>query len=666
MYKILVFAGTIEGRKIASFLARKGVEVCACVATEYGETVIEEDANLLPTLMVSCGRLDEAQMEEMMTRLEGDFIIDATHPYAVIVSENIKKACEKTGKTYKRLLRSSDMEKVSTDDCTIVGSVEEAVEVLQTTTGNVLLTTGSKELKKYTKLTDFEKRLYPRFLPGAQAVEDCLEMGYQLKNLICMQGPFSEELNVALLKQIKASYMVTKESGKAGGFEEKLCAAKKAGVKLIVIGRPTKEEGLSLEEMKSFLTEQLHLEADKRKVTIIGIGMGAKDNMTVEAVKACKEADVILGASRMLEVCASLGKPTYAGYKYELLKEYLDTHTEYKNAVLLMSGDIGFYSGAKKMIEYLEKDYEVITLSGISSVVYFCTKLHTSWDDVKLMSLHGKSGNLVAAVANNKKVFSLIGGKDAVGVLASELCEYGLGDVVIHVGKDLSYPEETILQGTASELSGQPIGGLCVILVENLQAGQRPLTHGIEDSEFIRAKVPMTKAEIRSISLSKLNLYKDSILYDVGAGTGSVSIEAALQAEDGFVYAIEKNEEACALIEENKRKFHTANIQVISGLAPEALEGLPTPTHAFIGGSSGNMKEILEVLMEKNPKIRVVINTIALESISETLACIKELPVKDVDIVSVNIAKSRTLGRYHMMTGLNPIYIVSFTADKES
>jgi precorrin-6Y C5,15-methyltransferase (decarboxylating) len=105
---------------------------------------------------------------------------------------------------------------------------------------------------------------------------------------------------------------------------------------------------------------------------------------------------------------------------------------------------------------------------------------------------------------------------------------------------------------------------------------------------------------------------------------------------------------------------------VISGLAPEALEGLPTPTHAFIGGSSGNMKEILEVLMEKNPKIRVVINTIALESISETLACIKELPVKDVDIVSVNIAKSRTLGRYHMMTGLNPIYIVSFTADKES
>lgn len=660
MYKVLVFAGTIEGRKIASFLANKGVKVYACVATEYGEEVFEEAQGVT----IFTGRLEEGEMEQLIKVKDVDLVIDATHPYAVVVSENIKKACEAISKPYKRLLRSSDMQKV-TKECMIVSSIEEAVEVLKDTTGNVLLTTGSKELKKYTALKDFEKRLYPRFLPGAKAIEDCLALGYPLKNLICMQGPFSEELNIALLKQIKASYMVTKESGKAGGFEEKLRAAKAAGVTLIVIGRPTKEEGLSLDEMKEALTKELSLEKDKRKVTIVGIGMGAKENMTIEALKACKEADVILGATRMLEICKDLKKPTYAGYKYELLKEYLDTHTQYQNAVLLMSGDIGFYSGAKKMIEYLKEDYEVDTLSGISSVVYFCTKLHKSWDDVKLMSLHGKSGNLVAAVASNKKVFSLIGGQDAVGVLASQLTEYGLGDTTIYVGKDLSYPNETILSGKAFELAGKPIGGLCVILVENENARIRALTHGIEDEEFIRAKVPMTKAEIRSISLSKLKLYKDSVIYDVGAGTGSVSIEAALQAEEGMVYAIEKNEQACALIEENKRKFHAANIEVIKGLAPEALEGLPIPTHAFIGGSSGNMKEILEVLMAKNKNIRVVINTIALESISETLFCIKELPVKNVDIVSVNIAKSRTLGRYYMMTGLNPIYIVSFDMDGE-
>ena len=152
-------------------------------------------------------------------------------------------------------------------------------------------------------------------------------------------------------------------------------------------------------------------------------------------------------------------------------------------------------------------------------------------------------------------------------------------------------------------------------------------------------------------------------MYDVGAGTGSVSIEAALQAPDGYVYAIEKKEEACALIEENKRKFHAANIEVVSGPAPEALENLPVPTHAFIGGSSGNMKEILELLLRKNPGIRVVINCIALESISETRDCIKTLPVKDVDIIHVSSARSRELGRYHMMTGMNPIYIISCTGN---
>lgn len=171
----------------------------------------------------------------------------------------------------------------------------------------------------------------------------------------------------------------------------------------------------------------------------------------------------------------------------------------------------------------------------------------------------------------------------------------------------------------------------------------------------------MTKNEVRSISLSKLQLKEDSVIYDIGAGTGSISIEAALQAPDGFVYAIEKKEEACALIEENKRKFHTANVQVISGLAPEALENLPVPTHAFIGGSSGNMQAILELLLRKNPEIRVVINCIALESISETLECMKTLPVTDVDMIHVSSARSKELGQYHMMTGMNPIYIVSCT-----
>lgn len=683
MYKVLIFAGTIEGRSVAEYLADAGIPVLASVATEYGAQLMEES----PCLQVSSGRLDVEQMVHLMEKEGCELVIDATHPYAAVVSANIRSACEKAGKEGIRLLRASEETAGSgldaEEDYVTVDSVREAAEYLKQTEGNVLITTGSKELAEYTVIPDFAKRLYPRFLPAPGAVENCLKLGYQQKNLICMQGPFSQEINIAMLKQTGAVWLVTKESGKAGGFGEKVEAVRAAGAKLLVIGRPVVEEGLSEQEVRELLAKRFGIKAAdssdmkiaesaptqssklpiKRQVTLIGIGMGDASNMTIEALRDCEEADAILGATRMLECCRHLNKPMFAAYKDEELRNYLDTHPEFGKSVILLSGDIGFYSGAKKLIARLEPDYEVKTRSGISSVVYFCGKLKTSWEDVKLMSLHGKSGNLVAAVAGHQKVFSLIGGKDAVGTACSLLTEFGLGHVKVSVGTRLSYPDEEIVTGTAEELAGKPLGGLCVILVENPLAGQMPVTHGIEDEAFIRARVPMTKSEVRSISLSKLRLHQDSVIYDIGAGTGSVSIEAALQAPEGYVYAIEKKEEACALIEENKRKFHAANIEVVSGLAPEALEELPVPTHAFIGGSSGNMKEILLLLLQKNPKIRVVINCIALESVSETLDCMKSLPVTDVDIIHVSSARSRELGRYHMMTGMNPIYIVSCTGN---
>ena len=166
---------------------------------------------------------------------------------------------------------------------------------------------------------------------------------------------------------------------------------------------------------------------------------------------------------------------------------------------------------------------------------------------------------------------------------------------------------------------------------------------------------------MRSISLSKLRLHKDAVVWDVGAGTGSVSIEAASLAKDGVVYAIEKKDEAIDLLEQNKRKFGIDNLEIIKGLAPEALEGLPAPTHAFIGGSSGNLKEILEVLLEQNPRVRVVINAIALETVAEAMQCLKSMAFTDVDIAQVSVAKGKKLDSYEMMMGQNPVYIFSCT-----
>ena len=169
----------------------------------------------------------------------------------------------------------------------------------------------------------------------------------------------------------------------------------------------------------------------------------------------------------------------------------------------------------------------------------------------------------------------------------------------------------------------------------------------------------MTKEEIRTVSLSKLMLREDSVCYDVGAGTGSVSIEMALRASQGKVYAIEKKEDALELIRQNKVHFAADNLEIIAGTAPDAMAGLPAPTHAFIGGSSGNLDAIIEMLLARNPDVRIVINCITLETVSEALSIVKKIDFQDVDIVCISAARSKSVASYHMMMGENPIYIIT-------
>lgn len=652
MNNLLIFAGTTEGRELAEFLDRQGVSCDVCVATEYGEQLLDGHTT---GHRVHRGRLTQEEMEELIRRQQVSLVADCTHPYAALVSENIRNACEKAGIRYLRLLRESE---TADESCIFVDSVDEAVEYLRTREGAVLAATGSKELAKYTVLPDYRERVTARVLSTPEAVQACAALGFQGKNLICMQGPFGEELNYAMLKQTGAKFLVTKESGKTGGFPEKLRAARRAGAQLIVVGRPLKEEGYSAGEVRRILCEELQISC-RRKITLIGIGMGTLENMTLEALEACRSADVLIGAKRMLEAVDGLAKPRYAAYLAEDIKSFLREHPEYEKAAILLSGDVGFYSGAKKLMDSFPED-EVQICCGISSVVYLCGRLHMAWDDVKLVSVHGRSQNLVAAVRTHEKVFALVGKQESFHRLCRELQEYGLGQVTVHVGSRLSYPEEQLWSGRPAELMEQEIGDLAAVLIENPHP-ETVVPHGLEDECFLRDKVPMTKSEVRSISLSKLELERDSVIYDVGAGTGSVSIEMALQASDGKVYAIEKNREAVSLIEKNKRKFGVSNLEVTEGLAPDALEDLPVPTHAFIGGSSGNLEKILGLLLKKNPRIRVVINAIALETVAEAVACMKKLPVERVDMVSVSIGKAKEVGSYHMMMGQNPVYVISCT-----
>ncbi len=656
MEKLLLFAGTTEGRELAEFLERQGVSCHVCVATEYGEQLIDEKTS---GHRVYSGRLDQNEMAALMEREGIRVAVDATHPYAAVVSANIRAACETAGCRYLRLLREEAPADVR---CVFVDSVEQAVEYLKETSGRVFAATGSKELAKYTALPDYRERVTARVLSTPDAVAECAKLGFQGKNLICMQGPFDEELNYAMLKQTGARFLVTKESGKTGGFPEKLRAAARAGARLVVVGRPAKEEGYSEMEIRRILCREFSITC-RRRIALVGIGMGNPDNMTLEAREACRQADVLIGAERMLETMKELAKPTYQAYLPDQIGRFLEEHPEYERAAILLSGDVGFYSGAKKLLDRFSGE-QVKVYCGISSVVYLCARLGTAWDDAALVSIHGRNQNLLDSVRAHRKVFALVGKEESFRQMCRRLTEYGYGDVRIDVGCHLSYPEEQILTGTAESLQEAATGDLAAVLIR--REGELPVvTHGLEDEQFERDKVPMTKSEVRSISLSRLELRRDSVVYDVGAGTGSVSVEAALQAPEGMVYAIEKKPEAVALIDRNRKKFGAANLQVVEGMAPEALEDLPVPTHAFIGGSSGNLKAILELLLKKNPGIRIVINAIALETVSEALACVRKLPLERVDIASVSVGKARSVGSYHMMMGQNPVYVISCSGAAE-
>ncbi len=642
--KICLFAGTTEGRQLAEIL-HEAADLTVCVATEYGEILLDG----IEGITVHTGRMDADEMVQFFADNRFDRILDATHPYAQIVTENIRHAAERTNTPVLRILRETERQ---FGDAVYVPTVEAARDYLADKDGNIFLTTGSKELASYAGLD--MSRVWARVLPTVSSLEACAAAGIVSAHIIAAQGPFSEEINIAQMNMISAKYMVTKASGKNGGFDEKIRAAKAVGAISVIIGQPPQVEGFTLDEAIVELEKTLHL--SKTKVTVIGIGPGSEDLLTIETKAVLAECDTVIGAKSVAESLHT-AKPVFHEFLPQKVRAVLDDHPSIRHAAVVMRGDVGFYSGTKKLLDVLD-GYDVTLLPGISSIPAFAAKIKTSWDDAALISLHGRDTNLIHTVSVNRKVFALTGGENTVDAICRKLCEYGFTELHVTVGERLSYPDETITFGTAAELCERHFDSLAVMYIEHPDAVCRH-RHGIPDEEFIRGNVPMTKSEVRTISMAKLDLPTNAVVYDIGAGTGSVSIECAWAAYNGQVYAIEKEADAAELIRQNKVKFRTDNLQVIEGLAPDALAELPAPTHVFIGGSSGNLREILTVLLEKNSDVRIVLNAVTVETQTEAAECAKEFGFREYETVSVNISRSRKVGRYHMMTAQNPVSVIT-------
>lgn len=407
MCKVIIFAGTTEGRQLAQYLGSKKIATYVCTATEYGESLIQRSQYV----EVSGKRLSKEEIKLLLKDKNPEFVIDATHPYATVVSNYVKEVCESLNFTYLRLLREESDDFQQKPDLVYVNSVEEACKYLETTTGNIFVTTGSKELKEYTKLSNYKERVYARVLSSKEAMNQVMELGFEGKNLICMQGPFCEELNFFMFQESNAKYLVTKEAGKNGGFLEKINAALKLSMTPIVIGRPKEEKGYSYLEVVSLLNKEFQIEKDIRQIHVVGIGPGTKRHMTLEAIEAIEQADIIFGAKRMLGAVSEYHKPMMELYQKGEIYHFLEQHSEYQNIAVLVSGDIGFYSAAKEF-QIIFKEDQIAYVAGLSSLAYFCSRIGKSWEDVSTISNHGQKVNTIEYVRRNSKVFSLLGGQN--------------------------------------------------------------------------------------------------------------------------------------------------------------------------------------------------------------------------------------------------------------
>ena len=393
-------------------------------------------------------------------------------------------------------------------------------------------------------------------------------------------------------------------------------------------------------------------------VTLIGMGSGQPENLTLQGLAALRQADLILGARRLLAVLpAGCTENRAAAYRPDEVAELLQTSGA-ENAVLVYSGDTGFYSGASSMMEKLEAlGVRARVLPGLSSIQLLAAALGRPWQGWNLVSAHGRTCDPVAECRQGRPTFFLTGGSEDPATLCAQLEAEGFGDVQGVVGQCLGTPEEKLFRGSVKELAAGRFNSLSVLLVEAAEVLPRRAP-GLPDEAFERGDVPMTKQEVRAAVLAKLAVRPEDILWDVGAGTGSVSVELALAAPRGRVYAVECRPEGCALIKANREKFRTRNLVLVEGLAPAALSDLPAPDAVFIGGSKGSLAAIVDAALDKNPDARICVSAIALESLSAAVAALTAKG-RTVQVSQIAVSRARAVGGLHLMMAQNPIYLIT-------
>ena len=393
------------------------------------------------------------------------------------------------------------------------------------------------------------------------------------------------------------------------------------------------------------------------KIDLVGMGSGTPGSLTVQGLAALRGAGLVIGARRLLEKLPDgcTGNRALL-YKAEEICALLQTTSAVQVAVAY-SGDTGFYSGAAALCRALDAQGLAYTVHpGLSSVQLLAAALGRPWQGWKLVSAHGCACAPAAVCGADAPTFFLTGGIETPATICAKLTQSGCGEVAATVGENLGTDDQRLVAGTVQELAQQQFAALSVLLVEPCPALSRRVP-GLPDEAFLRGKTPMTKQEVRAAVLAKLAVRPGDTLWDVGAGTGSVSVEMALAAPQGEVWAAECDADACELIRQNRIKFAAENLHLCEGTAPAVLADWPAPDAVFIGGSKGNLRAIVDAVLAANPSVRLCISAIALETLQQAIAALAAHGLT-AQVTQIAVSRTKAAGRLHLLMANNPVFLI--------
>lgn len=387
-------------------------------------------------------------------------------------------------------------------------------------------------------------------------------------------------------------------------------------------------------------------------IEVISAGPGDAALLTAQARQALEAAQVVFCAERHAGL-ADAAKRRPLTPLAAALDAIEACQRQNVRAAVLVSGDAGLYSFLPAMVKRLGRE-ALRVHPGVSSLQALCARLRIPWQEARVLSAHGRSlppAALCDAVRTHRHTLLLLDNERGPRWVGQTLQAGGLKKARLTVGENLSYPDERVAPYEEREY-----GGLCVALVENDAPQMGPPPPGLPDEAFVRGKTPMTKREIRVQILAALALTPDAVVWDVGAGTGSVTVECARQCPWGRVYAVERDAEALALLQSNVERFHLLNAQIVPGSAPGALAALPAPTHVFLGGTGGKAAEIIAAL--PGPA-RLCATAVTMESAWAYTRLLRDCP--GFTAAQIAVSRIESAGDLHMLRAQNPVFL--FSAD---